>query len=97
MDAYKNLEHVRQKFEDLTKERDEFDIEVTGLKSKVTLLEGQLEVMETANKEKNDLEEKVIELKGQISEYEKVEIEKASLERNLATLTDLLTERVKTA
>ncbi|XP_060555067.1 centrosomal protein of 290 kDa-like [Ruditapes philippinarum] len=95
VDAYKNLEHVRQKFEDLTKERDDFDIEVTGLKSKVALLEGQLEVMEASNKEKVDLEEKVIELKGQLSEYEKVEIEKSSLEKNLAAITDLLNERMR--
>lgn len=94
VDAYKSLEHVRHKVEDLTKERDDLDIEVAGLKSRVNLLEGQLKVMEGVNKEKHDLEEKVIELKGHLAEYDKVVVEKVSLEKNLKAITDLLNERV---
>lgn len=80
--------------EDLTKERDDLDIEVTGLKSRVSLLEGQLKVMEGVNMEKCDLEEKVLELKGHVADYDKVVVEKASLEKNLKAITDLLNERV---
>ena len=94
VDAYRDLEGVRHKYDDLQQEKDNLDIDNAGLRSKVKLLEGQLKVMETVEVEKRDLREKIVELKEKIGEFEKVEIEKKSLEQNLNMLKPMLTERV---
>lgn len=94
VDAYKNLEGVRHKYEDLLLERDDLDIDNAGLRSKVKLLEGQVKVMESVEKEKQELQEKIVGLKNQITKHDGVEIEKKSLEQNVDVLKTLLTERV---
>jgi len=76
------------------KERDDLDIENAGLRSKVTLLEGQIQVLEEEGQKGCRDDEKIAELKTKLADCEKHKIEKNLVEKNLKQMTDLLTERV---
>ena len=85
---------VQQQYEDLVEENSDLDIEVTGLRSKVSLLEGQVQILDGVRIEKREKDEKLIEMKEQLAEKHLIEVENSALEKSLSSMSELLTERV---
>lgn len=94
MDAYKSLEHIRHKLEDVTEQKCDLDSEAKSLKSKVKQLEDKLQVLEGINIEKKELEDQARELSVKLGDHERLQIEHTTLQENLKITTNLLDERV---
>ena len=94
MEAYKSLEQIRHQLEDMTKQKDDLDIETKGLRLKVKLQEDKLQVLVGVTEEKKSLQDKLGDLCIKLGEYERLEVEHAVLQENLKGTTNLLNERV---
>ena len=94
VDAYKNLETIQHKYEDLKEQKDNLDIEATSLRAKIKLLEDNLQVLEGVSMEKKDLENQLIDSRMKLAEFDRLQIEHAALQENLKSTNTLLNERV---